>query len=100
MHIKAPAGSDFIEKSEAFESSAVISPIIGYTFNDDNFQTEASVLNSTILEYLPQLSNGMADSEQETLVLLDEFIQELKASGIEEVIKANQEQLDAYINNK
>ena len=66
-------------------------------FDDTNFQTESSVIYSTIQEYLPRLQNGMCDSEQATLDLIDEFVARLDAAGINEVIAANQEQLDAYL---
>ena len=66
-------------------------------FNDADFQTEASVLNSTILEYLPRLQNGECESEAATIALIEEFVGKLKASGIEDVIAANQAQLDAYL---
>lgn len=96
MHIQSPAGEDFIEKNIAAEEGATLSPICNYMFDDTEFQTEASVIYSTILEYLPRLQNGMCESEEATIALLDEFIQKLTASGIEDVIAANQAQLDAW----
>ncbi len=100
MHIKAPAGPDYIEKSEALEAEAIVSSILGYSFDDSEFQTESSVLNTTVKEYLPQLTNGMADSVEEILELLNEFNEQLESSGISDVIEANQEQIDTYINGK
>ncbi len=96
-YIKAPTGEDYIEKTIALEESAVVSPISNYMFDDSNFQTEASVISATILEYLPRLQNGMAASEEETLALLDEFNAKLSASGIDDVVAANQEQMDAWL---
>lgn len=96
MLIASPGGEDYIEKLQVTEDEAETSPIMGYMFDDTDFQTEASVLNSTILEYLPRLQCGMCESEEATLVLLDEFNEKLKAAGIESVVAGNQEQLDAY----
>ncbi len=98
MLIKAPAGPDYIELSEAMEAKATISPILGYTFDDGDFQTEASVISTVIAEYIPQINNGAGGSVEGTLELLAEFNEELKASGIDDVIAANQAQLDAYMN--
>lgn len=95
--IQAPAGEDYNEKCLAEVNASVISPICNYMFDDTEFQTESSLIYSTILEYLPRLQNGMCESEEATLALLDEFNQKLKLAGIEDVIKANQEQLDAFL---
>lgn len=97
MYVQAPAGDDYIEKREAMEAEATVSPILGYMFDDSDFQTESSVIYSTILEYLPTLQNGMCESEEATLTYLDEFVSKLEASGINDVIAANQEQLDAFL---
>lgn len=97
MYIKYPAGEDFIDEWEAQESSASVSPVIGYMFDDTDYQTEASLLYSTIQECLPSLQNGTYESEEATLAAIDEFNQKLEAAGINDVIAANQEQLDAWL---
>lgn len=97
MLIKAPAGEDYVDQLQEMQNSATVSPICGYMFSDAEFQTEASVINSTILQYLPRLQCGMCGSEEETLALIDEFNAALDAAGIKDVIAANQEQLNAYL---
>lgn len=97
MYIKSPAGEDYIDQLQAMEDEATTSPLTGYMFDDTAFQTESSVISSTIQEYLPRLQNGMCKSEDETLALIDEFNERLKSAGIEDVIAANQEQVDAYL---
>ncbi len=97
MLIETPAGEDYIEKLEELENSATTSPIVGYMFDDTDFQTESAVLSSTINQYLPQLQCGMAGSEEATIALVNEFVAALEAAGINDVIAANQEQLDAYL---
>lgn len=97
MLIQSPATEAYVDELAAFEETATISPLCGYMFDDSEFQTESSVIYSTIMEYLPRLQNGMCESEEATLALIDEFNQKLEASGINDVIAANQEQLDAYL---
>lgn len=97
MLVQSPSGEDSIEKTEAMEKEAVISPICNYMFDDTQFQTESSLIYSTIMEYLPRLQNGLCDSEDATLALIDEFNQKLELAGINDVIAANQEQLDAFL---
>ncbi|MBO5656845.1 MAG: ABC transporter substrate-binding protein [Agathobacter sp.] len=97
MYIQAPNTEAYMDELVEFQAGANVSPLAGYMFNDADFQTEASVLNSTILEYLPRLQNGECESEAATIALIEEFVGKLKASGIEDVIAANQAQLDAYL---
>lgn len=97
MFIKSPAGEDYVDQLQAMEDEATVSPLAGYMFDDSNFQTESSVIYSTIMEYLPRLQCGMCESEEATLALIDEFNQRLEAAGINDVIAANQEQVDAYL---
>lgn len=97
MFIQAPAGEDFLEKTMAMEEAANVSPVCNYMFDDTEFQTESAVIYATILEYLPRLQNGTCESEEATLALLDEFNQKLSASGIDDVIAANQTQLDTWL---
>lgn len=97
MYIKSPAGEDYIEQMQTLEDEASVSPLCSYMFDDTDFQTESSVISSTIQEYLPRLQNGMCDSEEDTLALVDEFVDRLETAGINDVIAANQEQLDAYL---
>ena len=40
MYIKAP-GEDYIAQCKAQEAEATVSPLLGYMFDDTDFQTEA-----------------------------------------------------------
>ena len=97
MYIKSPAGEDYIDQLQTLQDEATVSPLAGYMFDDTNFQTESSVIYSTIQEYLPRLQNGMCESEEDTIALLDEFVGRLETAGISDVIAANREQLDADV---
>lgn len=97
MLIESPAEDDYIEKWDALTAEATVSPLCGYMFDDTDYQTESSVIYSAILEYMPTLQNGMYDSEDAVLAAIDEFNAKLEASGINDVIAANQEQIDAYL---
>lgn len=97
MYVQTPSDDTYVDQLQALEDAAVISPLCGYMFDDTMFQTEKSVIYTTILEYLPRLQNGMCESEEATLAMIDEFNAKLEASGINDVIVANQEQLDAYL---
>lgn len=97
MYIKSPAGDDYLEQCQTMEDEAKQSPLCNYMFDDSAYQTESSVIYSAIQEYLPRLSNGMCESEEATLALIDEFNTALKNAGIENVIAGNQEQINAFL---
>ncbi len=97
LYVTTPAGEDYVDQLEALEAEASVSPLVAYMFDDTDFQTESSVINTTILEYLPRLMNGMCESEEATLALIDEFNEKLAASGINDVIAANQAQIDEFM---
>ncbi len=97
MLIQSPAGEDYVEQFEELQSSASVSPVLGYMFDDTDYQTESAVIDSTISEYLPQLQNGMAGSQEATSEMVDEFVAALESAGINDVIAGNQEQLEAYL---
>ncbi len=97
MYIEYPAGEDYNDQLVAFEDSAILSPLIGYMFDDTDFQTESSMLDSTITQYLPTLQAGACGDEDATRAKVEEFISALQTAGIDDVIAANQEQMDAYL---
>ena len=97
MYIQSPNTEDFVSLREAEEAQAKTSDLTDYMFDDTDFQTESALLSSTINEYLPALQNGMHESEEATLAAIDEFNAKLEAAGINDVIAANQAQLDAHI---
>ena len=97
MYIQSPNSEDFVSQREAEEAQAKTSDLVDYMFDDRDFQTESAMLNSVINEYMQSFQNGLYESEEETLAAIDEFNSKLEAAGINDVIAANQEQLDAHI---
>ena len=73
MYIVSPAGEDYIDQCEAFKNATIESPIMGYMFDDSDFQTESSVISTVVQKYLPSLQNGIFDTEEDMLAYLDEF---------------------------
>ena len=97
MYIQSPNTEDFVSLREAEEAQAKTSDLVDYMFDDTDFQTESAMLNSVINEYMQSLQNGLCGSEEATLAAIDEFNAKLASAGINDVIAANQEQLDAHI---
>ena len=68
----------------------VISPLISL------MQDQVSALNNVISQYNGALSSGSGDPEE----LLPQFLEALDDAGIDDVIAAKQEQLDAFLAEK
>ncbi len=97
MYAQSPATDEMSAQNEEFQASATVSPLVGYMFDSTDYQTETAAITSTITEYLPRIQSGAAADEAELEALLEEFNSKLEASGINDVIAANQEQLNAYL---
>ena len=67
---------------------------LGYTFNSSEYQTEMAAISSVINQYVTTLEYGMVADLDATY---QEFIDALDAAGMNRLVEANQEQLDAWL---
>lgn len=92
--IVAPLTDSYYDDVQAFENSAHKSLAFGYTFDSATFGAESGAISSVMQEKLPMLNAGeVADVD----TAVDELVAALKSAGIDNVIAANQEQLNAYL---
>ena len=70
-----------------------ISPFMGYTFNTNEQKTAYAAVTDVLNTYRTPLESGTADPE----TTIPEFLQALEDNGIDILIKANQEALDAWL---
>lgn len=68
----------------------------GYKFDVSEFSTEQATVKSVISKYLTQLEFGTVDID----TVYPEFIDALEKAGINDIIAANQAQLDAWMAQK
>ena len=68
------------------------SPVFGYSFKSQSVSTEIAAVESVIAQYTPSLNAGALDPAK----ALPEFINALKAAGIDNIIKEQQSQIDAW----
>ena len=95
----APTPADIFDRLREFNeevSSKYASKALGYTFNSESVKNEVAAISNVISEYQPALETGTVDPE----VALPEFIEKLKAAGIDKVIEENQRQLDEWLASK
>lgn len=65
----------------------------GYKFDASEFSTEQATVKSVISKYLAQLEYGTVDLD----TVYPEFLDALEKAGINEIVAANQAQLDAWL---
>lgn len=66
---------------------------LGYKFDATEFETEQATVKSVISKYRAQLEYGTVDLD----TVYPEFLDALEKAGINEIVAANQAQLDAWL---
>ena len=89
------AGSDpkLWEKMEEFNDSAKSSKAVGFLFDSSNSSSEIAALSNIVKQYSGALYSGSGDPDE----LIPELLKALDDAGINKVIQAKQEQLDAFL---
>lgn len=72
------------------------SPAFGYSFDQTPVATEVAAVNTVIEQYTPSLNCGSLDPAE----ALPEFIDALKAAGMDTIIAEQQKQFDEWLANK
>ena len=91
----APLTSDIYDEYIAFNekiSNGRICDTFGYVFDPSEVSSEAAAVSAVVEQYLGLVGYGSVNPEE----IMPEFIAALKDAGIDEVIAANQAQLDAW----
>ena len=88
------AGTDPASLSWELEQNRVAktSPAMGFTFDSSKLKTQYAAVKIVLTKYLPGLSCGTLDPEKE----IPNFIEALNSAGYQDILKAKQEQLDAW----
>ena len=84
------------EKMEEFNASGIKSKALGFVFDNSEYVDQVAALNNVISQYSGALSSGSGDPDE----LLPQFLEALDDAGIDDVIAAKQEQLDAFLAEK
>lgn len=71
-------------------------PVNGFTYDGSKYETEIATINSIVNEY--RFSFGFGIYGDQTEEKLNQFIEECKAAGIDDIIADIKAQLTAYIN--
>lgn len=92
QYLMEGADAETQEVMKADNENAGRSRAFGFLFDSSSVKTQYTAVNNVINQYLPGLRCGSLDPETE----LPKFLQSLKEAGLDEIIQAKQQQLDAW----
>lgn len=84
------------DKMQEFNDSAKESKAMGFVFDNTEYENEIAALANIVKQYAGTLYSGSGDPE----TLIPQFLDALDGAGINDVIAAKQEQLDAWLAEK
>lgn len=84
---------DVWDQTRAWNQSATISKAFGFAWNNSDYLNEVTACSNVLSKYRGDLETGTIDPEEN----IPKMVQELKDNGIERIIAAKQEQLDAFL---
>lgn len=93
-HVWEGNPTDLLEQYEAYNDSCIKSKALGFTYDSTSVANEIAQLTTVQDKYLKDLSFGVVEDLEATL---KSFNDELYAAGLEKVMQAKQEQLDAWL---
>ena len=88
-----PVDAEMFDKMANYNDTIKYSKAFGYTFDSTNYASQMAAINNVIETYRAQLDWGTVDVD----AVLPQFISELEAAGMNDVIEANQEQLNTWL---
>lgn len=96
MSMFVPNEDSFYTLSEEYTANALKSKskALGYSFVSDDYSTEMAAVSGVLSQYMDTLEYGMVSNLESAY---SEFIDALEDAGIQKLIDANQEQLDAWL---
>ena len=88
-----PIDAEMFDEISNYNNTVEYSKAFGYSFDSYYYVSQISAINNVLQTYRAQLAWGTVDVDS----VLPQFLSELEAAGINEIIEANQEQLDAWL---
>ncbi|TDQ34111.1 DUF3502 domain-containing protein [Aureibacillus halotolerans] len=92
-YLKEEDPEDKWEQFDAFNSSAVNAPLLGFHFDDTNVKTELAAVKNVKEEFIGPLYTGSVDPEE----FVPQAIEKMKNAGLDVVMEEAQRQLDEWV---
>ena len=86
-------GADFWDTFKAYYGNAKEIPVLGFSYNAENCETEMGAVANVVAEYMLPLCTGAVDPDEK----LPEFLDKLQAAGIDTVLDDVNAQLDEFM---
>jgi len=83
-------------KFREFNQNAHVSPGLGFVFNSDPVKSEVGALANVIEQYQRALETGSVDPDK----VLPEYLNALRAAGLDKVVQEKQRQFDEFLASK
>lgn len=81
------------EKQREYIASSTRSKALGFSYDSTSVSNQLTALNNAKNQWYDAIGSGSVDPEE----AIPQFVQALKDAGLQDVIKAKQEQLDAWL---
>ena len=87
--------ADLWEQLEEFNTTGIVSPAMGFSWDSSSVQNQVTSVNNVISEYNNALRWGTMDPSN-----IDQLNADLEAAGINEIVAEKQRQLDEFLATK
>lgn len=88
--------AEYYDELVALQDVAYTSPLLGFSFDNTDVETECSLLDSVGTEYGDMLNRGYVGSA-DIEAKYQEYVDKMYANGLQDVIDAMQEQVTAFV---
>lgn len=92
-HLWEGSDPDLWKNMEEFNAGAEKSKALGFVFDTTGYETQIASVTNVVTQYGKSLNSGSVDPKE----YIPQFLKDLEAAGIDDIIKAKQEQLDAWL---
>lgn len=89
-------GEGFWDGFKAYYGEAKEIPILGYSYNSENMQTQMGAVANVVAEYLLPLCTGAVDPDEK----LPEFLEKMEQAGVNDVLSDANAQLESFMQSK
>ncbi len=86
---------DVRQKQQEANEAAEVSPYLGFNIDNTGMETTLTACSNVFEKYKKTVLSGSSSKDFETYY--NEFLDELTAAGVDELVSAYQEQLDAWL---
>lgn len=94
IYYNTPAEAGIQDEIAEFAQNASAAKTLGYVFDSTEVSAKAAAVSNVVQQYGPSLEVGLVDDVD---AALDQIVQAMDQAGMQDVIAANQEQLDAWL---